>query len=172
MVSKTMPVMRERCQSLTDQAGPILGSMLGYWILLGGWRWLFGCLTIMAAVNFVLLASFTRETYAPYVILLHKLGKFELTQIRVLEKILTYQVNHPLSDPHTLRERLSPSRMLHDLGWMTAMVSVEEARGVFGKAFSRPPRLLFGNPVAFMFSAYYAYIYGESRCSNDNKQFR
>jgi DHA1 family multidrug resistance protein-like MFS transporter len=45
------------------------------------------------------------------------------------------------------------------------MVSVEEARAVFGKAFSRPPRLLFGNPVAFLFSAYYAYIYGRSYTS-------
>ena len=40
------------------------------------------------------------------------------------------------------------------------MVSADDARQVFGRAFSRPPRLLFGNPVAFMFSIYYAYIYG------------
>lgn len=41
--------------------------MLGYWILFGGWRWLFYSLTIMAAINFVLLVTQTRETYAPSV---------------------------------------------------------------------------------------------------------
>lgn len=41
--------------------------MIGYWVLYGGWRWLFGCLTLMAFANFILLATYTRETYAPYV---------------------------------------------------------------------------------------------------------
>lgn len=40
------------------------------------------------------------------------------------------------------------------------MVSRDEARSAFGRAFSRPPRLLFGNPVALIFSVYYAYVYG------------
>jgi hypothetical protein len=43
------------------------------------------------------------------------------------------------------------------------MVSLQDARQVFGRAFSRPPRMLFGNPVCFIFSAYYAYLYGELR---------
>jgi DHA1 family multidrug resistance protein-like MFS transporter len=43
------------------------------------------------------------------------------------------------------------------------MVSGDDAKQVFGRAFSRPPRLLFTNPVCAIFSAYYAYIYGESR---------
>ena len=43
------------------------------------------------------------------------------------------------------------------------MVSAEDAKRVFGKAFSRPPRLLFTNPVCLMFSLYYAYIYGKPR---------
>ena len=42
------------------------------------------------------------------------------------------------------------------------MVSRDEARQVFGRAFSRPPRLLFTNPVCLIFSLYYAYIYGAS----------
>jgi MFS family permease len=50
---------------LTYQAGPVMGSMLGYWILFGGWRWLFYALTIMAALNWVILATQTQETYAP-----------------------------------------------------------------------------------------------------------
>lgn len=43
------------------------------------------------------------------------------------------------------------------------MVSGDDAKQVFGRAFSRPPRLLFTNPVCAIFSAYYAYIYGEAR---------
>lgn len=44
---------------------------------------------------------------------------------------------------------------------MKNMVSREEAKQVFSAAFSRPPRLLFTNPVCMIFSAYYAYLYGE-----------
>lgn len=67
MVRPTCSVVH-RIQVLTRQTGPVLGSMLGYWILYGGWRWLFYALTIMAAVNFVVLVTQTRETYAPYVL--------------------------------------------------------------------------------------------------------
>lgn len=48
-------------------AGPVLGSMLGYWILFAGWRWVFGVMTLMTVANWVLLVTSTRETYAPYV---------------------------------------------------------------------------------------------------------
>lgn len=51
--------------ALGPMAGPVLGSMLGYWILYGGWRWLYGAITIMAALNWVLLVSLTQETFAP-----------------------------------------------------------------------------------------------------------
>lgn len=40
------------------------------------------------------------------------------------------------------------------------MVSKSQAKSAFGNAFSRPPRLLLGNPVCFIFSAYYAFVYG------------
>ena len=42
--------------------------MTGYWILYGGWRWLFYAITIMAFTNFVLFVTLTEETYAPYVV--------------------------------------------------------------------------------------------------------
>lgn len=45
------------------------------------------------------------------------------------------------------------------------MVSADEAKQVFGRAFSRPPRLLFTNPVCFLFSLYYSYIYGKPASS-------
>lgn len=78
----------------------------------------------------------------------------------VLEKVLVYRVRHPISDPHTIADRLSISRLIHDLGWMSVMVSARDAKSVFGKAFSRPPRLLFLNPVCLLFALYYAYVYG------------
>lgn len=40
------------------------------------------------------------------------------------------------------------------------MVTRDEAKFVFKRTFSRPFRLLFGNPVCAMFSLYYSYIYG------------
>jgi hypothetical protein len=80
----------------------------------------------------------------------------------VLEKKLKYRISHPMSDARSWREKISPHRILHNLGWMSAMVSTAEAKQVFGRAFSRPPRLLFTNPVCFLFSAYYSYIYGMS----------
>ncbi|WOO79547.1 MFS transporter prlG [Vanrija pseudolonga] len=129
--------------ALGPMSGPVLGSMLGYWILFGGWRWLFWSMTFMALANWALLISLTDETFAP-----------------VIHKKLQYRIKHPQADATGFLDRLNPRRILHNLGWMTAMVSSEQARAVFGRAFSRPPRLLFTNPVAFIFSAYYAYIYG------------
>jgi DHA1 family multidrug resistance protein-like MFS transporter len=85
-----------------------------------------------------------------------------LTFKSVLEKKLKYRISHPISDANSWREKISPNRILHNLGWMSAMVSTAEAKQVFGRAFSRPPRLLFTNPVCFLFSAYYSYIYGMS----------
>ncbi|GFZ42665.1 hypothetical protein JCM24511_00382 [Saitozyma sp. JCM 24511] len=128
--------------AIGPMAGPVLGSMLGYWILFGGWRWLFWTITILAALNTALLMIGASETNAA-----------------VIEKKLTYRVRHPISNPTNLAQRLSPSRWIHDLGWMAAMVSGDDAKQVFGRAFSRPPRLLFTNPVCAIFSAYYAYIY-------------
>lgn len=86
---------------------------------------------------------------------------------RVLEKRLRYRITHPISDATSWRDKLSISRNLHLLGWMSAMVSVDEAKQVFGRAFSRPPRLLFINPVCFLFSLYYSYIYGACRLRFD-----
>lgn len=51
------------------------------------------------------------------------------------------------------------------------MVSKEDAKAVYGRAFSRPPRLLFTNPVAFAFSLYYAYVYGMAVVLTLNEAF-
>ena len=48
------------------QAGPVLGSMLGYWILFGGWRWLMWTIVILSSINYGLILIFGRESYAPY----------------------------------------------------------------------------------------------------------
>ena len=81
---------------------------------------------------------------------------------RVIEKKLRYQIRHPTSPATSFASRFSPKRIIHNLGWMTIMVSSKDAKEVFGRAFSRPPRLLFTNPVCAIFSIYYAYIYGPS----------
>lgn len=47
----------------------MIGSMLGYWLLFLGWRWLFYFLTIIATLNLIFLYTCTQETYAPYVVL-------------------------------------------------------------------------------------------------------
>ncbi|KIR32641.1 hypothetical protein I304_05432 [Cryptococcus deuterogattii CBS 10090] len=119
-------------------SGPIIGNMVGYWLLFGGWRWAYYFMTIVAFLNFILMVLFLRETYAP-----------------AIQKIMTYRVTHPLSLATSSRRHYLP-----DVTWMTAMVSKEDAKTVYGRAFSRPPRLLFTNPVAFAFSLYYAYVYG------------
>jgi DHA1 family multidrug resistance protein-like MFS transporter len=50
--------------TLSVQAGPVLGSMLGYWILAGGWRWLFRTLLILASANTCLFVFSAAETNA------------------------------------------------------------------------------------------------------------
>ncbi|TXT08900.1 hypothetical protein VHUM_03028 [Vanrija humicola] len=117
--------------------GPPLGSMFGYWIVFGGWRWLHWAITILGGVNWILLNFFARETFAP-----------------AIQKKFTYRVrNPPPADAGPLR------RWLNDFKWMGAMVSADQAKTAFSSAFSRPPRLLFMNPVASISSVYYAYIF-------------
>ncbi len=41
--------------------------MMGYWILFGGWRWLFWTITILSAINLTLFILLTKETFAPSV---------------------------------------------------------------------------------------------------------
>lgn len=91
---------------------------------------------------------------------------------RVIEKKLKYRIHHPISAPSGPRDRLSPSRIIHDLGWMSAMVSRRDAREVFSRTFSRPFRLLLFNPVCSIFSLYYAYIYGEIPLSTIRRRGR
>lgn len=127
--------------AIGPMAGPPLGSMFGYWIVFGGWRWLHWAITILGGVNWVLLVFFARETFAP-----------------AIQKKFTYRVRHP-PDENAGAVR----RWLTDFRWMSAMVSADQAKAAFSSAFSRPPRLLFGNPVASISSAYYAYIFCECR---------
>jgi DHA1 family multidrug resistance protein-like MFS transporter len=58
-------MVSDRTTPLIEQAGPVLGSMLGYWILYGGWRWTFWTITFLAAINLILIITLMRETYAP-----------------------------------------------------------------------------------------------------------
>lgn len=80
----------------------------------------------------------------------------------MVEKKLLYHVRHPIEDMSgsSLFARYSPSHIKHELSWMGAMVSRADAKEVFSRAFSRPPRLFLFNPVCTVFAVYYAYIYG------------
>lgn len=40
----------------------MIGSMAGYWILFGGWRWLFWCISILAGLNMILFIVVAGET--------------------------------------------------------------------------------------------------------------
>jgi hypothetical protein len=115
--------------------------MFGYWIVFGGWRWLHWAITILGGVNWVLLVFFARETFAP----------------AIRRSSPTASAIRPTRTPAPVR------RWLTDFRWMSAMVSADQAKAAFSSAFSRPPRLLFGNPVASISSAYYAYIFCECR---------
>ncbi|ODN97381.1 hypothetical protein L198_03945 [Cryptococcus wingfieldii CBS 7118] len=123
--------------ALGPMGGPVIGNMVGYWLLFGGWRWAYYFITILSALNLTLLCLILRETYAP-----------------ATQKILTHRATHPPA-PSSRFGRYVPV-----LSWMPAMVSRADAKAVYGRAFSRPPRLLFTNPVAFGFSMYYGYVYG------------
>lgn len=127
--------------------------MLGYWLLFGGWRWNFGLMSILAAINFVAMVFLMEETYAPCVAYNGMANDGSVIQRKML-----YEAVHPLP-PATQ----NIGKVFANLKWMRAMVSRDEAKDAFVKAFSRPPRLLLGNPVALIFSLYYSYIYGACR---------
>ncbi|KAK8861475.1 hypothetical protein IAR55_002296 [Kwoniella newhampshirensis] len=126
--------------ALGPMAGPVLGNMIGTWFLFFGWRWPYYVMTIASAINTVIMFLIMRETYAP-----------------AIQKILTFHATHPTSTS-TANQSIF-RRFLPDLTWMAHMVSRDEMKTVYGRAFSRPPRLLFTNPIAFGFSVYYAYTY-------------
>lgn len=77
-----------------------------------------------------------------------------------IKRFIVYENTHHIEHPTSFIARLSPTYLVDRFGWVKTMVPLADARRVFGNAFSRPPRLLFTNPVCFMFSAYYAYLYG------------
>lgn len=65
-------ILRSTCpyssvSELIEQAGPIVGGMIGYWILPRGWRFLFWTITIMAGANTLLFILSAAETNAEYV---------------------------------------------------------------------------------------------------------
>jgi DHA1 family multidrug resistance protein-like MFS transporter len=51
--------------TLGPMLSPVIATMVGYWVLYGGWRWLLWTPVILAAFNWFLLLIATEETYAP-----------------------------------------------------------------------------------------------------------
>ena len=51
-------------------SGPVLGSLIGNYLVLAGWQWTFRFMTILVGINTVAVIMFMDETYAPYVLFL------------------------------------------------------------------------------------------------------
>lgn len=47
--------------------GPVLGSIIGNYLVLAGWRWTFRLMTILVGLNTLGVIFFMDETYAPVV---------------------------------------------------------------------------------------------------------
>lgn len=46
-------------------AGPVIGSLLGEWLVLLSWRWPMRLMTILIGINTCCVILFMRETYGP-----------------------------------------------------------------------------------------------------------
>ncbi|CED83715.1 Synaptic vesicle transporter SVOP and related transporters (major facilitator superfamily) [Phaffia rhodozyma] len=138
--------------ALGPMAGPVMGSMFGGWLSLVGYRWIFGTLTIMTTLNCVAIVLFMEETYATTV-------KFKLEHRR---KTLQAKSAVGSSSSSTVCEedlnRKIAFKEKH--AWIASLVSQANYRLVFLRAFTRPFRFLFTNPVLAIFALYYSYIYG------------
>lgn len=89
----------------------------------------------------------------------------------VIAKKLQYLRTHPPTSPSSVLKSAPapassspipipiPPFLQSQLGWLSSIVSRQEAALVFRRTFSRPFRLLFTNPVCAMFCLYYSYIY-------------
>ncbi|KAL7408914.1 major facilitator superfamily domain-containing protein [Mrakia frigida] len=124
-------------------AGPVLGSMIGGWLYLAGYRWIFGLLTIISMLNAMAIQLFLRESYAPTV-------KYKLARLR----------REPPSTVVEEQQQINRHERWGGLAWMVELFHESDWKPVFKRAFTRPPRLLLLNPVCLIAAVYYAYIYG------------
>ncbi|GAA5991332.1 hypothetical protein JCM10908_003262 [Rhodotorula pacifica] len=110
--------------------GPVIGSLLGGWLILLSWRWPMRLMTIIIGINTLCVIVFMRETYGP-----------------VLER-------------QWLAQRLAQETGEKDEAEAIAASTAPpiDFRELAIRTFTRPPRLL-ANPICAIFSTYYAYVY-------------
>lgn len=168
------PRDRGRAQSvygLGPLLGPVCGTIAGGWIGQGlrNWRWLLGVLTILSAAITLLVLITLRETYGP-VLLKRKIQKLAR---RHLEEVMDEPPIDPIEREYwqahriEIEQLISTSRSISINGLspkVNKIVSLalpsHELLDKLKLAFSRPFRLLFGNPICAIFSLYMGYIYG------------
>ncbi|BGP52525.1 hypothetical protein JCM8202v2_000079 [Rhodotorula sphaerocarpa] len=115
--------------------GPVIGSMLGNWLVLLSWRWPLRIMTILIGINTGCVMLCMRETYAP-----------------VLERRWLARRTEAAADEVGSEEKPAITAA-------AATVPKPEIRDLLKRTFSRPPRMLL-NPVCALFATYYAWVYG------------
>ncbi|GAA5869987.1 hypothetical protein JCM3774_004330 [Rhodotorula dairenensis] len=111
--------------------GPVIGSLLGGWLVLLSWRWPMRLMTIIIGINTFCVIFFMRETFSPVLERKWLARRFE--QEPLGEK----------DEPEAIVASAAPQLTFRELVIRT---------------FTRPPRLL-ANPICAIFSTYYAYVY-------------
>ncbi|BGP12181.1 hypothetical protein JCM10213_009335 [Rhodosporidiobolus nylandii] len=122
--------------SIGPMAGPVLGSLLGNYLVLpslGTWRWPFRLMTILAGLNTILVILVMRETHAP-------------------------TVERAWSAKREAEKDGDGKLEMEEKKVRAQMPARSQAGEVIVRTFKRPPRML-ANPVCMVFSTYYAYVY-------------
>lgn len=122
------------CSLGVVNAGPVLGSIIGNYIVLIGWRWCFRIMTILVGLNTLSIMTFMNETYSPCV-------SFEPLQSNLPSDLVprickaTFEARGVAKPKQSIRQQLTIT---------------PKARDVIIHTFSRPPRMLV-NPLCALF---------------------
>ncbi|GAA5827948.1 hypothetical protein JCM11251_005660 [Rhodosporidiobolus azoricus] len=117
--------------------GPVLGSIIGHYLVLPqlhSWRWPFRLITILTGLNTLVIVFVMQETYGP-----------------VCERAWLAAKAADEEGAGVMAKEGKKEKAKEKVG-------KAQAKEVFKKAFTRPPRMLM-NPVCTLFSLYYAYVY-------------
>jgi DHA1 family multidrug resistance protein-like MFS transporter len=126
--------------------------MVGFWLELAGWRWIAYAFSIANFINVLAVMLLMQETFAPYVTDPSRLPPFKLTRMLIMGYYSAIKRKLQMKEEAKQNATNSVSKKTSFLSRFTMSADV---RAVFGRAFSRPPRLLFGNPVCALFSFYF-----------------
>ncbi|GAA5991335.1 hypothetical protein JCM10908_003263 [Rhodotorula pacifica] len=111
--------------------GPVIGSLLGEWLVLISWRWSMRLMTSIIGLNTCCVILFMRETYAP------------VLERKWLARRLAAETSEK-GEAEAIAASAAPQ---------------PDFREIAVRTFTRPPRLLM-NPICALFATYYAITYG------------